>query len=137
MSKRCGRNGDKICITTFDTNILIAYLDNEEPVFSACKKYKEDGILFILPAMVEAELLAYPRWNEEQRATVEQFLESSFFFVPIDRVIARMTAQLRRQTRLKSPDASIATTAIFTNTPLVTRNIRDFKNVPGLLLVTF
>lgn len=121
---------------TFDTNILIAYLDKEEPVFSACKNYKENGTPFILPAMVEAELLAYPHWNMEQRATVEQFLESSFIFVPLDRTIARLTASLRRQTRLKSPDATIAATALFTNTPLATRNARDFKNVPGLQLIT-
>ena len=121
---------------TFDTNILIAYLDKEEPVFSACKKYKEEGTPFILPAMVEAELLAYPHWNAEQRTAIEQFLENNFIFVPLDRAIARMTAHLRQHTRLKAPDASIAATALFTNTPLATRNTRDFKKVPGLQLVT-
>ncbi|KKW22226.1 MAG: hypothetical protein UY62_C0009G0024 [Parcubacteria group bacterium GW2011_GWF2_50_9] len=121
---------------TFDTNILIAYLDKEEPAFSSCKRYKELGVPFILPAIVEAELLAYLHWSMEQRNAVERFLEDNFVFVPLDRAVARMTAEIRRQTRLKSPDAAIAATALFTNTPLVTRNVRDFKKVPGLQAMT-
>lgn len=121
---------------TFDTNILIAHLDKEEPVFSACKKYKEDGAPFILPAMVEAELLAYPHWNAEQRTTVEQFLENSFVFVPLDRPITRLAAGIRTKVKIEFADAAIAATALFTNTPLATRNTRDFKKVPGLHLVS-
>jgi len=122
---------------TFDTNILIAYVANEEPVVSALQQFKRDGAPFILPAMVEAEFLSYSKWDKAQRIAIEKFLENHFLFVPLDRPIARIIASIRQQTRLKAADASIAATAIFTNTPLATRNVRDFKNVAGLELFSF
>ena len=38
-------------------------------------------------------------------------------------------------TELKLPDAIIAATALHTGTPLLTRNVKDFKKVRGLKLL--
>lgn len=70
-----------------------------------------------------------------ERALTELFLEENFIFVPFDRFVARIAARLRRETRIKFPDAAIAATAIFTRTSLVTRNLKDFRRVPNLEIV--
>ncbi|MEK9160363.1 MAG: hypothetical protein AAB383_06590 [Patescibacteria group bacterium] len=46
-----------------------------------------------------------------------------------------MTAD-ERKTVIKLPDAIIAATALHRETPLFTRNIKDFKKVKGLKVVT-
>lgn len=43
---------------------------------------------------------------------------------------------MRRLHRLKLADAVVAASAISTHSTLVTRNIRDFKNIPGLKLAS-
>jgi predicted nucleic acid-binding protein len=42
---------------------------------------------------------------------------------------------LCRQSKIKLPDAIIAATALTENYILVTRNIGDFKHIPGLELL--
>jgi predicted nucleic acid-binding protein len=44
------------------------------------------------------------------------------------------TIQLRRQHRLKLPDALIAATALYCSACVMTRNVDDFKRVPELTL---
>ena len=52
--------------------------------------------------------------------------------IGLDQNIADLAADLRRMYRIKTADSIIAATAIFTGTMLVTRNIKDFKNIEGL-----
>jgi predicted nucleic acid-binding protein len=54
--------------------------------------------------------------------------------IPIDRAIAERAGRLRRGSPMLTPDALIAATAIEHGLALVTRNRRDFKDVPGLQL---
>ncbi len=122
---------------TIDTNIIIAYLDDETVIVEALTRQREYGGLLYLPTIVETEILSFSKWKSmaEQR-DVESFLETNFVSVPLDRVLCRIAAEIRRNTKIKSPDAIVAATAIYTNTPLVTRNTRDFKNVRGLNILT-
>ena len=46
-----------------------------------------------------------------------------------------VTIAIRRQQRLKLPDAIIAATALTHKLTLITRNTADFKNIPGLQLI--
>ena len=121
---------------TLDTNIIILYLNSETAIVRALDEIRKQGVSFILPAAVEAEFLSFSSWTPDQRRTMEEFLEENFVFVSLDRPLARLAARIRVNTRIKFADASIAATALFTNTPLVTRNVRDFKKVPGLQVMT-
>ena len=121
---------------TVDTNILIPYLNREQDIVRFLDETRMQGVSLILPATVEAEFLSFPLWTFDQRRTMERFLEENFVFVSLDRPIARLAARIRIHSKIQFADATIAATALFTNTPLATRNIRDFKNVPGLQLVT-
>ncbi len=81
-------------------------------------------------------MLSFKGYSQTERKDAEEFLEENFFFMPLDREIARVTAKIRRTTKLKLPDATIAATAMVTMTPLVTRNISDFSRVHGLHVLT-
>ncbi len=49
--------------------------------------------------------------------------------------IVDQTISLRQNHKLKTPDAIIAATAMTYNLKLISRNISDFKNIPGLLVI--
>ena len=120
---------------TLDTNIIIAYLKDEQVVASFIDAAKKQGLLF-LPAAVEGEFLSFSEWTPEQRRDMEKFLEENFLFVPLDRPLTRLAAQIRTKTKIAFADPTIAPTALFTNAQLLTRNVRDFKRVTNLRLVT-
>ena len=121
---------------TLDANILIAYLDGEEKVVVLVNRLIEEGRVVFLPAAVEIEVLSFAHWKPEEIAEVERFFEKSFVFVPIDRSIVRIAAKIRRSVKVKTPDATIAATALATYTPLLTRNVRDFKKISSLEIQT-
>ncbi|MDD1414992.1 type II toxin-antitoxin system VapC family toxin, partial [Dolichospermum sp. ST_con] len=59
-------------------------------------------------------------------------LLSQFNTVPLLREIENQTIQIKRQYKIKLPDAIIAATAINQDAFLVTRNVGDFKGITGL-----
>lgn len=120
---------------TIDSNIVIAYLTGDKAVVQALSQWKQGGVPLFLSAIVEAEILSFADWTNEERLRVEVFLEEHFVSIPFDRSVAHLAASIRRQKRIKLPDAAIAATALYTGSPLVTRNVRDFRAVSGLTIV--
>lgn len=121
---------------TLDANIVIAYLDGEVAVAERLALWKQADYTLILPTVSEAEVPSFDRWTPAEREKTITFLEEHFTSIPFDRRIAHIAATIRRTTKIKFPDAAIAATALFTNTPLVTRNVHDFKRIPELEIVT-
>ncbi|MBI4428564.1 MAG: PIN domain-containing protein [Ignavibacteriales bacterium] len=120
---------------TVDTNIIIAYLSGERRVVDSILAWKRSGNSLFLPTLVETEVLSFPDFTNEEREKTERFLVENFTSISFDRSIARIAADIRRSVRIKLPDAAIAATAIFTNSPVVTRDIQDFRRVPNLRIV--
>ena len=122
---------------TIDTNILIAYVGGEEAVVDQMKAWREQAVMLFVSSIAECELLSYPKITTEEEVTIEHFLKEHFIAVPFDGGRARRAAIIRRTIpSLKLPDAAIAALALEMNTPLVTRNIHDFKRIPGLEIIT-
>lgn len=55
--------------------------------------------------------------------------------VELDRNIKLKTADIRKNYRIKLPDAIIAATAFVYDLSLVTHNYKDFENINGLKII--
>ncbi len=110
----------------FDTNILVDYLNAVPAARSELERYTEKAISIItwMEVMVGA--------SDDLELATRGFL-SSFDIVVIDERIADRAVSLRRQHRIKLPDAVIWATAQTHALLLVTRNTKDFPHGdPGI-----
>jgi predicted nucleic acid-binding protein len=55
--------------------------------------------------------------------------------IELEQPIKLSTAVIRKQYRIKLPDAIIAATALVHDLTLITRNTSDFKNIEGLKII--
>lgn len=120
---------------TIDTNILIAYLSGDKSVIQFLESWRNQGGFLYLSTIVETGLLSFSGWTDKEEEQVKKFLEENFISISFDRNVSRIAAELRRKTSIKLPDAAIAATALHTKTPLVTRNVKDFKKIQELKLI--
>jgi len=60
-----------------------------------------------------------------------EFFETSNIFELIDEIVNKAIL-IRQKQKIKLPDAIIASTALVNGMILVTRNTKDFKNIPDL-----
>jgi predicted nucleic acid-binding protein len=85
-----------------------------------------------ISVITRAELLA-GAGDAEDVAFIRRLLASMTEYA-VDRQIAEEAGRLRAETGIRLPDALIAATALVHSLSLHTRNVRDFKGVPGLRL---
>ncbi len=114
-----------------DSNILI-YLSKNELPFSILDQF---AALFV-SVILYMEVLGYRFSNSKEENFVKE-LVSMFNVRFIDQEIAENVIDIRKQYRIKLPDAIIAATAITDDLCLVTRNIEDFKNIDVRILNPF
>ncbi|MBS1507408.1 MAG: type II toxin-antitoxin system VapC family toxin [Bacteroidetes bacterium] len=116
-----------------DSNAIIDYLGNKLP---------HSGIRFLndvvddLPhvsVISKIEVLGYNAPTSAQKI-LEEFMTDVTIIDLSDEIIAE-TIRIRRNFKLKLPDAIIAASANVLRLPIITRNISDFKNITGLKLI--
>lgn len=105
----------------FDTNILVDYLAGIVPAQHELNLYSEP----LISRITWMEIMAGVEANSDEENAVRAFL-ARFVLVEIDSAIAECAVLLRREKRLKLPDAIILATARCRQIKLVTRNTRDF-----------
>lgn len=111
----------------FDTNILVDYLQGIPAARDELNRYTGR----LISVITWMEILVGCRDANEEAAT-RQFLKA-FRTVELSAAIAERAVTLRRQTRLKLPDAIIQATAQEHNALLITRNTKDFDPaLPGV-----
>lgn len=96
-----------------------------------------------LSFMTVAELFQWAllrQWGDRRLAQLEQYL-SNYLVIPSDQPLcrgwAKVCADRRSIGRPISPqDAWIAATALRHDLPLVTHNIKDFREIPSLQMLT-
>lgn len=118
---------------TIDTNILIYYANAERTVVEFLFSQLEKDALFIIPTIVVVEFFSFPKITPEARKVFE-FLFPYFRIIPLSYSVSIAAAELKAKNGMKLADSVIAATAMHTKSTLVTRNIRDFKKIPGLQL---
>ena len=131
-----------VAMYAFDTNIIIDFLRGRLPEGLELLK-NTDCRLVKIPAIVEAELLlgaAKSREPEASRLAVEKLL-CNYEVLPFDsacaHVYARIRANLESSGNIIGPnDLVIAATALAHDATLATNNVREFKRVPGLRIMS-
>ena len=118
----------------FDSNILIYHINGQldsgmELLLSRC--FESPAYISTVTAM---EVLSWPGHSDESIEMTTAFLEV-FDEITIDAEIKNAAIKIRRNYRLKLPDAIIAATALHLGVPLITRNTRDFKDISELRLI--
>ena len=80
-----------------------------------------------------AEVLSFAP-NAQALAMTEKMLQEQFTWLDISREIILKSAELRREKKIKLPDAIIGATAICHQLPLASRNSKDFEHLPITLI---
>jgi len=108
-----------------DTNTIIDYLENKLPEKS---NKLIDEIIIQFSVISRIELLVWKKATEDQVKILNEFVSSSTVFDLNESIILK-SIEIRKNYRLKLPDAIIAATAAVNNLPLLTRNTGDFEKV--------
>ena len=110
----------------FDTNILIDHLSGIAQAGAELGRYPDRAISLVTWMEVMAGC------NAGDEARIRAFL-AAFRCLPITPEVAERTFLVRKQRKLKLPDAIILATAETADRILVTRNTRDFpEDDPGV-----
>jgi predicted nucleic acid-binding protein len=104
----------------FDTNILIDHLNGVAKATREIRRSHDPAISVItwIEVMTGAA-------SPSEEAILRAFL-SNFHYLEMTREVAEGAAVIRRQKRIKMPDAIILATAEAAGRVLVTRNVKDF-----------
>jgi predicted nucleic acid-binding protein len=113
-----------------DSNILIYRAVGTYPELDEILSRKELAVA----SVTKIEALGYPGIGDFER----EWLEIAFLHLrvlPLDEWVIARSIALRRQVKIRLGDAIIAGTALVHGLPLVSRNERDFRNIPGLKVI--
>jgi len=111
-----------------DTNAVIDYLDNKLPNNSANLIDRIDTQISVITRM---EFLSWRKATNKQIKVLHEFINGSIV-IGLEENIILKTIELRKQHKIKLPDAIIAATALANRMNLISHNIADFIKVPRL-----
>ncbi|MFH1430201.1 MAG: type II toxin-antitoxin system VapC family toxin [Candidatus Uhrbacteria bacterium] len=119
-----------------DTNVIIEHLHGATRVTPYFDAAADGTIELSISVMTEYELLRWPLLTDDDADEIG-FLLERYRVIDVDRRIAQIAATISRtHTRIGTADILIAATAIAHHVPLLTKNVRHFKNVAMLELLT-
>ncbi len=110
-----------------DTNAIIYLLKGNE----CMRPYLKTRIAVSVISFME--LLSFPGITEQEEKNIRSFIDLCELHSLNDSIMEQ-TIRLRRQYRIKLPDAIIAATSIYNDLPLITADM-GFINVDGLRVV--
>ncbi|TAN01289.1 MAG: type II toxin-antitoxin system VapC family toxin [Chitinophagaceae bacterium] len=114
-----------------DTNAVIDYLSNKLPG-NASNMLDEEALE--ISVIIRMELPAWGNAESQQLSILEDFINSVVVW-SLDEPVIIKGIEIRKNFRIKLPDAIIAATPVVHELTLVTRNVNDFKNITGLRLI--
>ena len=117
-----------------DTNAIIGLVGSLLPAPAA--EWLEavmTGDTHYVSAVTRIELFS-KQLGPSETATLAGFVQSTKM-IGLEEPIIQRTIALRQQRKMKLPDTLIAATALVQNLLPVTRNLADFRNIPGLAVL--
>lgn len=116
-----------------DSNAVIDYLSGN---------LKPDGMSFMngivnsfpcISVITQIEVLSY-KSNQEAYNLLSNFVNDAVVLELTKDVVGK-TIQIRKEIKIKTPDAIIAASSLVHDYKLITRNIKDFSKIEGLDIV--
>ena len=107
-----------------DTNIIIYHIDGDATATDWLKFHRKELAISVISKI---EALSYPFEREEEALALR--LLNQFELIHLSDVIIEATIRLRRQRKIKTPDAIIAATALVHDLCICTRNTKDFSGI--------
>lgn len=114
-----------------DTNVVINFLDASlpKPGMQFLSGIVDDNPCISVITKIEALGFNFRSANEQN--TMEAFIAGSTV-LDIDNDIVNKTIEIRKSIKIALPDAIIAAMALVYDFTLLSRNTKDFKNIPEL-----
>lgn len=120
-----------------DTSVLIDHMRGFIPATEFLETIFNGGVLASISIMSETELYAGKSMQDPHNEKPVAALLDFFNIIPINRSIARQAGVLLRDYRsrgLTPVDAVIAATAFEVKANLITRNVKHFRMIKGLIV---
>ncbi len=118
-----------------DTNAIIYRLAGEAAVSNLIITKVLEGEELVVPATSVVEFLSFPKISDLEISRFNIFLGQTRV-AALDLPLAQMAGRLRKDYRMSLGDSVVAATALSFRATLVTRNVKDFKKVRGLKLLS-
>lgn len=91
--------------------------------------------IFYLPSIVVIEFLSFPSITDDVEDKFKNFAGQTIL-LNLDYLIAERAAEIRKKYRIGLADAVVAASALITDSTLITRNMKDFKKIPNLRIIS-
>lgn len=117
-----------------DSNTVIDYIARLHPENGRQWLNKIVDEEIIVSVITQIEVLSFDPGKDDNYPVLVDFFETANIFDLTGDVISK-TIQIRQKQKIKLPDAVIAATALCNDFTLVTRDVKDFKNVKGLQVI--
>jgi toxin FitB len=114
-----------------DTNLVICAASATDTVV---RKFLLQDVIAFVSEVSRIEALGYWNITASEEAAIRRTLDT-LVLLTIDGAVAEEAIRVRQRQRLSLGDAIIAATALVHDLTLATRNVRDFRSVPGLKLI--
>jgi predicted nucleic acid-binding protein len=121
-------------IYLLDTNAIIDYLGGFMPPPAMAAMHEIVNAGFFISIITKIETLGFASDNAEVDANTASFVSLATVF-ELTPDVAQKAIELKRVKKIKTPDGIIAATALVHNLPLLSRNTKDFNNIPGIVVV--
>lgn len=118
------------------------YLIDSNAIIDFCNgKLPEGGRNFffsieepVISIITYIEVLGFSNIEEDEEDKLKEFVSISRT-LSLNTRVALKAIEIKRNIRIKLPDAVIAATAFLFGLRLITRNVSDFKDIDGLELI--
>jgi len=113
-----------------DTNIVIDACKSDGAWLAPWTQHPEAACA----SVTRVEALGFAGINAGEDQAIRAFLNEVIVYA-LDEEVIECAVRLRQQRRMKLVDAIIGATAMEYGLPLVTRNVDDFRHIPGLQVI--
>ncbi len=114
-------------IAVFDSNVIIDYLNGIEAAKKELEIFEKKVISVISYIEIFSKI-----FEEKEIVEVKAFIRDNLDVIAITDDIVEKAIEIRKKTKLKSPDAIILATALVNNALLVTRDKNFDREMPTI-----